>query len=128
MQTLHDLEDAAFEMLGSTKPITPQQPENPLSAFVIPEPVAEFDTTQTVDQFNKLLEESTAAGGTTINYALSGTVQKFLDDIEVFILGFLKGASKIADTGTNQICLYSMQNGVIQGFDLLKYKSFWYPD
>jgi len=74
------------------------------------------------------LAEAQANGGTTINYALSGAVQKFLDDIEVFILGFLKGASKIADTGTNQICLYSMQNSVIQGFDLLKYKSFWYPD
>lgn len=24
MKTLHDLEDTAFEMLGSTKPITPQ--------------------------------------------------------------------------------------------------------
>jgi hypothetical protein len=45
MATLHDLEDVAFEMLGSTKPITPQQPEDPLQAFVIPAPVAVTDTT-----------------------------------------------------------------------------------
>lgn len=45
MATLHDLEDVAFEMLGSTKPITPQQPEDPLQAFVIPAAVAVTDTT-----------------------------------------------------------------------------------
>jgi hypothetical protein len=59
------------------------------------------------------LAEAEANGGTTINYALSGAVQKFLKDIEVLILGFLKGSATISDTGTNQICLYAMQNSVI---------------
>jgi len=52
----------------------------------------------------------------------------YVDQVELFLLGFFNGTTKMSDASTSEICRNSILTSIQGAFSLLDFHEFWWPD